>query len=156
MKTKKLWLVELLTGSERRVGKVCTTTRKKSIAKVKELVDGERWSLWSSIDSTGGADFKPTPPEARNPDDPTVNPGFADFSGWMAFYGWRDVKDEVPPPLEDVIVAYGDPRTGFLIDIGWISTTGAWHRHTGDKARLDVQYWHELPLLPPMAKDNNP
>lgn len=81
----------------------------------------------------------------------------ADFSGWMDHFGWRDVKDEVPPPLEDVIVAHGDPRTGCLIDIGWISTTGVWHRHTGDKARLDVQYWQGLPLLPPrLTEDNHP
>lgn len=156
MKTKKLWRVELLAGSERRVWTVRAATRKESIAKAMGLADSKRRPSLPSIDLVGGADFKPTPPEARNPDDPTVNPGFADFSGWMAFYGWRDVKDEVPTPLEDVIVAHGDPRTGFLIDIAWISPAGVWHRHTGYKPGLDVQYWHEMPLLPPMAKDNNP
>lgn len=82
----------------------------------------------------------------------------ADFSGWMDLYGWRDVKDEVPLPLEDVLVAHGDPRTGLLIDIGWIDHKGVWCRKWCDTvaglapswAGLDAKYWQGLPLLPPI------
>lgn len=75
----------------------------------------------------------------------------ADFSGWMDIYGWRDVKDEVPLPLEDVLVAHGDPRTGLLIDIGWISHKGVWCRQWSvTVTRLDAKYWQSLPLLPPI------
>ena len=66
--------------------------------------------------------------------------------------GWLDVRECVPEPLRDVLIALPDDASGpGGVEMGWLGRDGRWYL-TGSELRVRPTHWRPLPA-PPWGSD---